>query len=76
MTIMGRITEGKETEYQMKEDGYLYYKGRICVPNDEALKKNILKEAHNSVYAMHSGSTKMYYNYWCPGMKKYCNTPR
>jgi len=55
---MGRITKGKETEYEVKEDGCLYYKGRVCVPNDEKLKTNILKEVHTSVYAMHPGSTK------------------
>ena len=33
-----------------------------------------MNEAHNSPYAMHPGSTKMYHNmkmhYWWPGMKK------
>ncbi len=32
MTIMGRVKEGKETYYELKGDGCLYYKGRICVP--------------------------------------------
>ncbi len=63
MIVMGRITEGKETEYEMKKDGCLYYKGRVCVPDDGELKKNILKEAHNSVYSMHLGSTKMCHDF-------------
>ncbi len=71
---MDRIIEGKETEYEMKDDGCLYYRERTCVPDDETLKKNILKEAHNSVYAMHPGSTKMYHDlkphYWWLDMKK------
>ncbi len=57
---MGRTQEGKETDYELKRDGCLYYKGRICIPEDEELKKNILKEAHSSFHAMHLGSTKMY----------------
>ncbi len=60
MTIMGRIKEGKENEYEIKEDGCLCNKGRICVPDDEELRKRILKEAQSSFHAMHPESTKMY----------------
>ena len=52
----------------MKEDGSLYYKDRVCVPNDIELKKAILEEAHSGSFAMHPGSTKMYQDlkvsYW------------
>ena len=44
----------------MKEDGLLYYRDRVCVPNDDELKKYILEEAHSGFVAMHPGSTKMY----------------
>ncbi len=71
---MGRIQEGKETDYELKGDRCLYYKGRICLLGDEELKKNILKEAHSSFHAMHPGSTKICQNlkthYWWPGLKK------
>lgn len=71
---MSKISEGKATDYEVKADGCLYYKGRLCVPDDGELKASILKEAHTSVYAMHPGSTKMYHDlklqYWWPGMKK------
>ncbi len=74
MTIMGRVKEGKETNYEMKRDGCLHYKSRICIPGDEQLKKNILAKAHSSFHAMYPGSTKMYHDlkayYWWPGMKK------
>ena len=30
------------------------------MPNDEGIKKQILHEAHNTPYAMHLGTTKMY----------------
>ena len=44
----------------MKDDGFLYYRDRVCVPNDDELKKSILKEAHSASFAMHLSSTKMY----------------
>ena len=34
----------------MKEDGSLYYKDRVCVPNDSELKKSILEEAHSGFF--------------------------
>ena len=58
----------------ISEDGTLFYGSRLCVPNVETLKREIMEEAHNSAYAMHPGSTKMYRtlkdNYWWSGMKK------
>ena len=65
---------GKEIEFTAKEDGLLYYKDRVCVPNDDELKKSILKEAHNGSFAMHPYSTKLYQDlktsYWWFGMKR------
>ena len=58
--IISQIGNGKETEFTENEDGVLYYKYRVCVPNDSELKKSILEEAHNGSFAMHLGSTKMY----------------
>ena len=47
---------------------------RLCVPNIKELKKDIMEEAHCSVYAMHPGSTKMYHtlrdHYWWQGIKR------
>ena len=37
-----------------------YKGGRICVPNYEEIKKQILYEAHNTPYAMQPSTTKMY----------------
>ena len=58
----------------ISENGTLLYKGRLCVPSVEVLKGEIMEEAHNSAYAMHPGSTKIYRtlkdNYWWSGMKK------
>jgi hypothetical protein len=46
---------------------------RICVPNLKPIKELILRDAHDSAYSIHLGSTKMYKNlktrYWWYGMK-------
>ena len=52
----------------------MYYRDRVCVPNDDELKKSILEEAHEGSFAMHPGSTKMYKDlktsYRWSGMKR------
>ena len=58
--IVNQNRVGKETEFTAKEDGFLYYRDRVCVPNGDELKKFILEEAHNGSFAMHPCSTKMY----------------
>ena len=74
LAIVNQNREGKETEFTMKDDEFLYYRDRICVPNDDELKKSILKEAHSGSFAMHPNSTKMYQDlktsYWWPRMKR------
>ena len=41
--IVNQSREGKETEFTVNEDGFLYYGDRGCVPNDHELKKSILE---------------------------------
>ena len=73
-SIVSQIGEGKETEYSMNDNGFVYYKDRVCVPNDSELKKVILEEANSGSFAMHPGSIKMYQDlkvsYWWFGMKR------
>ena len=68
------MESGKSTNFSMSINGTLKYKIRLCVPNDEKLKKEILTEAHTSLYSLHLGTTKMYndikMHYWWPRMKK------
>jgi hypothetical protein len=48
--------------------------GNGCVPNQKHIKDLILREAHDSAYSIHAGSTKMYKDlnirYWWYGMKR------
>ena len=58
----------------MSDGGVLYFGDRLCVPDQEELRRQILDEAHRTPYAMHPGSTKMYQDlknrFWWPGMKR------
>ena len=58
--IVKQIEDDKETEFTVNENGVLYYKDRVCVPDDNDLRKAILEEAHSGSFAIHPGSTKMY----------------
>ena len=72
--IKEQVQQGNRADFMILDDGTLLYGGRLCVPNVEVLKREIMEEAHNSAYAMHPGSTKLYRtfkdNYWWSGMKK------
>ena len=72
--IIDQIGDEKETEFTVNENGVLYYKDRVCVPDDDELKKAILEEAHSGSFAIHPGSTKMYQDlkmsYWWSRMKR------
>ena len=35
---------------------------RLCVPDVDELRKEIIEEAYFSAYSIHSGSTKMYHD--------------
>ena len=54
------IEKGKKAEFQIRDDGMIVKGQRMCVPEYGELKRDIMKEAHSSAYAMHPGSTKMY----------------
>ena len=72
--IVSQIGNGKEIEFTVNEDGVLYYKDRVCVPDDNDLRKAILEEAHSGSFSIHPGSTKMYQDlkmsFWWSGMKR------
>ena len=58
----------------MNEDGFLYFRDRLCAPNDDEFKKSILEQAHSGSLSLHLGSTKMYRDlktsYWWFEMKR------
>ncbi|KAL2226543.1 UNVERIFIED_CONTAM: Transposon Tf2-12 polyprotein, partial [Sesamum indicum] len=72
--IKAKVNKGKNDQFIIQEDGTLFNEKRICVPNVEELRMEIMHEAHYAPYAMHPCSTKMYRDlrpyYWWPTMKK------
>jgi hypothetical protein len=72
--IKRNIKEEKSPGFSDDDEGVLWYKGRICVPNVKELKHKILREAHESAYSIHTGGNKMYYDlkatYWWSSMKR------
>ena len=74
VAIVSQIGNGKEIKFTVNEDGVLYYKDRVCVPDDNDLRKSILEEAHSGSFAILPGSTKMYQHlkmsFWWSGMKR------
>jgi hypothetical protein len=72
--IKDLITEGRGPEFTEDEQGTIWFKNRICVPDIDSLRETILKEAHDLIYSIHPGSTKMYQDlkqkYWWYGLKR------
>ncbi|KAK1596228.1 hypothetical protein QYE76_027213 [Lolium multiflorum] len=72
--IKSQIAAGKAPGFTVDEEGVLWYNGRLCVPSDSELKQVILKEAHDTLYSIHPGGTKMYQDlkeqFWWHGMKR------
>lgn len=65
---------GKPLEFKIHEDGFVWFHNRLCVPDDEEIRKEILIEAHSTPYTIHPGSTKMYRDlkgvFWWNNMKR------
>ena len=63
-----------EGKFTLDEKDVLRCNGRVCVPSDEGIKRQLMEEAHGTPYSVHPGVTKMYQDlkkvYWWPGMKK------
>ena len=55
-----RISEGRQSEFELGEENSLWFQGRICVPDIPEIKEVILRDAHQTPYSIHPGSTKMY----------------
>jgi hypothetical protein len=72
--IKEQIKEDKAPEFSVDDQGMLWYKKSICIPEIKEIRELILREAHDSAYSIHPGSTKMYHDlknrYWWYGMKR------
>jgi hypothetical protein len=60
MKIKAQIGENKAPEYRVDQYGILWFKKRLCVPEQDHYRNTIMDEAHNSTYSIHPGATKLY----------------
>jgi hypothetical protein len=69
-----RIEEGRPSEFRLGDFNSLWFHNRLCVPDIPEIKQLILKEAHETPYSIHPGSTKMYMDlkelFWWNNMKR------
>jgi hypothetical protein len=54
------LEEGKEMEFCLKDNGLLTHFKQLCVPESRGLRKEIMSEAHRSLYIVHPGGTMTY----------------
>ncbi|TYK26967.1 pol protein [Cucumis melo var. makuwa] len=68
------VETGQGEDFSISSDDGLMFEGRLCVPEDSAVKTELLTEAHSSPFTMHPGSTKMYQDlrsvYWWRNMNR------
>ena len=60
LEIKKQIEAGKAPDFRVDEQGTVWLGKRICMPNMKEIRDLILREAHDSAYSIHLGSTKMY----------------
>ena len=72
--IRNEVIQGRKPEFNICGDGTLRFGDRLCVPDDEELKKALIIEAHCTLYSVHPGSTKMFRDlrdlYWWTNMRR------
>jgi hypothetical protein len=72
--IKESMKQGEAPDFTEDEQGTVWFKNRLCVTETRDLRETILREAHDSAYSIHPGSTKMYQDlkqrYWWYGMKR------
>ena len=72
--IKENVAAGTAACFTIDSDGIVWFGNRLVVPRKPKLKELILKEAHESIYSIHPGSTKMYQDlrklFWWTRMKR------
>jgi hypothetical protein len=58
-SLVERARKEQLLDLKTDEEGTLWFRERLCIPKGEA-RGILLDEAHNSVYSIHPGTTKMY----------------
>ena len=59
---MFKVQQGQSRDFIFDSEGTLRLGTRLCVPDVDELRKEIMKEAHFSAYSIHPGSTKIFHD--------------
>jgi hypothetical protein len=57
--IKAQTGENKAPDCRVDQYGTLWFKKRLCVPEQGHFKSTVMDKAHNSAYSIHPGATKM-----------------
>ena len=72
LAIMEQL--GKSSDLSQAEDGLIYRRGKLVVPNNEKLRGRIISSHHDSITAGHPGRDRtqelIYRSYWWPSLRK------
>ena len=60
MELRGKVLAGTGGEFSISETRLLRFQGRIFVPSDADIRREILDEAHTTPYSIHPCATNMY----------------
>ena len=64
----------EHSDFKVDDQGMLLFRGRICIPDNDEMKKMILEESHRSSLSIHPRATKMYHDlqklFWWSGLKR------
>ena len=72
--ILWKIQHSDKTELLKDEEGIIRFGRWLWVPDEDGLRREVMKEAHSLTYSIHPSSTKMYQDikqhYWWENMKR------
>lgn len=72
--LMVANNPAEDSDFKVDDLGVLRFRGRICIPDNDEMKKMILEEGHRSSLSIHLGATKMYQDlkkmFWWSGLKR------
>jgi hypothetical protein len=58
--IKETMEKGKAPYFTEDDQGTIWFRNRICLPDVGDIRETILREAHDSSYSIHPSSTKVY----------------
>ncbi|XP_073037477.1 uncharacterized protein [Primulina eburnea] len=60
LELRAKAEKKGNSEFGLNSDGLITFQGRIFVPVGDAIRRDVLTEAHTASYLVHPGGTKMY----------------